>query len=240
MGDSFVLPLFVTQKTIFNCLGIFPERSFIGLRTDRETKNLAIDDDFLKNRTLGVFGKIINGINSCFEVIHHIARFIAGFDLYRHRASISGGTRRNLLHPLDISNRFFDRNDDAIVDLFRARIGIRNTDRDRIKSSLRKNLLSKLKPSGQARHQNSEHQKICGDVISAEPLNGFFHDYLGSVSVEISSTDSGLASWSFIPATGTSSRVTMIRSPSSTPWDTYTSSAEERTIVSIRNSNSSF
>jgi hypothetical protein len=121
------------------------------------------------DRALGLLRQADDPVDRALDVGQRLLLVGLDRELGADVAAALGRGRDHALDPVDPADPLLDREDDALLDLRRARAGVGHRDRDQVELGLREHLLLDLQAHQQAADQQEEHQQVGGDRVLRHP-----------------------------------------------------------------------
>ncbi len=120
-------------------------------------------------RLFRVLGKRGDAIDFLLDVLVRLLVIGVGEKFGADHADAFRRRRRHFLNAVEPAHALFDREDNALLDLLRARAGIRHGDRHHVRRKLGKDLLLDSQRDDQAADHQHDHQQVRRDAVADHP-----------------------------------------------------------------------
>ena len=116
-------------------------------------------------------GKVRDGVDADFDVLHDAARVFVFVDLNGDGPAAAAGGGVDVLDSADLLDGFFDLDDDGLLGLFGRRGGIGDIDGNEARGSVLKDFERDLvHPQGpQSGRHDGHHEEVGGDAVAGKP-----------------------------------------------------------------------
>ena len=197
---------------ILDLLGPLLDAALGHVAGEVEQGHQVLEQELADDRLFRIQRKGGDGVDLGAYTVEHLVHSVVLTDLDRGRPQSLGGLGGILLDPLEALDGFLDFTADALLHLFGVRSGIRHRNRDHVQGKFGKSLPDHV-GGGEVTSDKDQYQHDVGEDGVAGEGGEYLSHQAGSLSVPAAIS-------SRVFSNGSMSRVTITRSPASSPSPT--------------------